>query len=53
MLGKEIAVISEKNFDSGEHQLIFESEKYNLTAGVYFIKVIIQNRMVAQKVIKM
>ena len=53
MLGKEIAVISEKNFETGEHQLIFESEKYNLTAGVYFIKVIIQNRMVAQKVIKM
>ena len=43
ILGKEIAVLFDKDLSAGQHQIEFNAEEYKLSSGVYFINIEIWN----------
>ena len=51
-MGREIAELYNGNQGAGSYQLPFDADKYNAAAGVYFLRMVINDNMVNMKMVK-
>ena len=52
MTGKEVAKIAGKNQSSGHYSYTLDAEKYNIPAGIYFLRMAAGNEAVMEKVVR-
>lgn len=52
LTGKEIAVLQKGTEQNGIHIINIDSEKYQLKAGIYILKIVIGNQMINRQLIK-
>ena len=50
--GKQIAVIADENQNTGQHIYTLDPAKYNLPAGIYFLRMVAGNETAVQKIIR-
>jgi len=51
--GREIAVLSNGMQPVGEHQAIFDADKYNASAGLYLLRITVNNETVSKQIIRL
>jgi hypothetical protein len=51
ILGKELTIITNKYYPAGVYKILFSPDKYNLSSGIYFIKVSSVNQSIFKKII--
>ena len=50
--GKEIVVLADGNQTAGKYQFTVDADKYNMNAGVYFMRAIVGGQAIDQKIIR-
>ncbi len=50
--GKQIATLANETQNPGQHIYTFDADKYNIPAGMYFIKLVAGNEAIEQKIVR-
>jgi hypothetical protein len=52
MTGKQIVMITGGKQDAGKYIYTIDADKYNMSAGVYFLNAVVGNRSAEEKIIR-
>jgi PKD repeat protein len=51
--GRQIAVLQDGKTESGDHQLIFDANKYHASAGLYLLRIAVNDQVTVKQIVNM